>query len=126
MRIGPKKKRCSHSPDLSTHWHHPQFLSLIPHGLSYLKFQIFLTEQYAKPTFLFLSFLFLRCVQLKLAFSFFKHLINLTACKSYVLSQKKHSYVRVFFFFFIFLLFSSPSKLSKVLSNFNYSTFFFF
>ena len=88
--------------------------SLIPHGFSSLKFQIFLTEQYAKPTFLFLSFLFLRCVQLKLDFSFFKHPINLTACKSYVLSQKKLSYVSIYLFIFNFLAPQNCQKSSQM------------
>ena len=82
-----KKKKKSSLSHLSTHRRHSQFLKLIAHGLSSLKFQIFLTG------ILFLSYkftfsvLFRGGVQLKpssLNFSFFKHPIKLTACKSYV------------------------------------------
>ena len=82
-----RRKKKSSLSHLSTHRRHSQFLKLIAHGLSSLKFQIFLTG------ILFLSFkftfsvLFRGGVQLKpnnLNFSFFKHPIKLTTCKSYV------------------------------------------
>ena len=119
MHIRPKKeKKKKKVSSLSRSLHSLASLavsySLIPHGFSSLKFQIFLTEQYAKPTFLFLSFLFLRCVQLKLDFSFFKHPINLTACKSYVLSQKKLSYVSIYLFIFNFLAPQNCQKSSQM------------
>ena len=109
-----KKISLSH---LSTHRRHSQFLKLIVHGLSSLKFQIFLFG------ILFLSFkftfsvLFRGGVQLKpnsLNFSFFKHPKLCIKSKSTFICQ----------IFFIVLIISQPLKTIK--SPLTCQLFFFF